>query len=196
MKDDGENIRLFVNQMHDLTQEQVDEARLEVNKLQTQFYDRDKPFYKTFGEELITHKSNTAKLIEAMKVEWTSDIGESYRKMTDLRQHVTVLDAKLQEAEVSSRRYEGMVKQYEEKVHDISNRMKKLERARDTAKDNLREFKHYKEKEYRNLENLYHKLRFEFKEMQKVQDDFIVEIAQSNQKNIEAQQRAIQQKQQ
>ena len=30
-----------------------------------------------------------------MKVEWTSDIGESYKKMTDLRQHVTVLDAKL-----------------------------------------------------------------------------------------------------
>lgn len=115
-----------------------------------------------------------------MKVEWTSDIGESYKKMTDLRQHVTVLDAKLQEAEVSSRRYETAVKQYEEKVHDISNRMKKLERARDTAKDHLREFKHYKEKEYRNLENLYYKLRFDNKEMKKTQDDFMVEIAQTN----------------
>ena len=42
------------------------------------------------------------------------------------------------------------------------------------------EFKNYKEKEYRNLENQYHKLRYEFKQVEKANTEFLQEIAQAS----------------
>ena len=98
LKDSVDLLRTFVNQMQEVTQDAVEDAKMEVAKLQTKFYDRDKPFFKTFGEELISHKSHTGRLIESFKLEVTTDVGKSFKKMEDLRQHVTILDAKLQES--------------------------------------------------------------------------------------------------
>jgi len=85
----------------------VDEARCDVMRLQTQFYDRDKPFFQLFGEELVNHKSKTLSTIEVMKQEMASEVSGTYKKIQDLKEHVTLLNAKLLEAEVSSRRFES-----------------------------------------------------------------------------------------
>jgi len=38
-----------------------------LKKLEVQFYDRDKPFYMQFGEELVNHKAKTNQNVETMK---------------------------------------------------------------------------------------------------------------------------------
>ena len=94
-----------------------------------------------------------------------------------------MLNAKILEAEVLTNQYRADVTKSEGRQEEMSKRLRKLERTQGNAKDNLLEFKYYKEKEYRNLENLYHKLRFEFKQVEKSNEEFLVEIAQANRDN-------------
>ena len=55
-----------------------------------------------------------------------------------------------------------------------------MEKKQGHSRDALYEFKYYKEKEYRNLENRYNKLRFEFRENQEANQQFYIDTAQAN----------------
>ena len=72
----------------------VAENKRELEELQTQFFDRDKPFYQTFGEELIAHKSFTQKLFTEIKQELISKGFKSVERITSLECKVALLETK------------------------------------------------------------------------------------------------------
>ena len=69
---------------------------------------------------------------------------------------------------------------YDGKMEDMAQKLKHLETKQGHSRDALYEFKYYKEKEYRSLENGYYKLRFDFKECKEANNLFYSDIAQAN----------------
>ena len=91
--------------------------------LQEQFYDRDKPFFEVFGEELMKHKQHAANKIEEIRRDFLEKKTGAEHKVIDLAHKFTVMEGRLKEAEVLTKQYRRDVETSASAMDDFSKKL-------------------------------------------------------------------------
>ena len=81
MKEEGEMLRDYMTQTHMVNEASMKETIADIKGLEKQFYDRDKPFFQVFGDELLKHKDMINGIVKRMKEETSQSQSFSYVKI-------------------------------------------------------------------------------------------------------------------
>lgn len=97
--DDGDLTRGLASRVQKFAEVAAQEQRSDLTRLEKQFHDREKPFFRVFGEELITHKSKTQCHIEDIRKEFINQKDTAQSSIMKLSHDVAILQAKVSASE-------------------------------------------------------------------------------------------------